>query len=97
MGAGESHVLALCMLMPEVSTDKNYIASQLSAIRKKVNEQLEPHEQLAKLVVVKDEWTIANGFITPTLKIRRNSIDAHYGSFYAGWLAPLIPADLGAK
>ena len=86
VGAGESHVLALCMLMPEVSTDKNYIASQLSAIRKKVNEQLESHEQLAKLVVVKDEWTIANGFITPTLKIRRNSIDAHYGSFYAGWL-----------
>lgn len=86
VGAGESHVLALCMLTPEMSTDKNYIASQLSAIRKKVNEQLEPHEQLAKLVVVKDEWTIANGFFTPTLKIRRNSIDAHYGSFYAGWL-----------
>lgn len=86
VGAGESHVLALCMLTPEVSTDKNYIASQLSAIRKKVNEQLEPHEQLAKLVVVKEEWTIANGFFTPTLKIRRNSIDAHYGSFYAGWL-----------
>ena len=61
-------------------------SSQLSAIRKKVNEQLEPHEQLAKLVVVKEEWTIANGFFTPTLKIRRNSIDAHYGSFYAGWL-----------
>jgi long-chain acyl-CoA synthetase len=86
VGAGESHVLALCMLTPEMSADKNYIASQLSAIRKKVNEQLEPHEQLAKLVVVKDEWTIANGFFTPTLKIRRNSIDAHYGSFYAGWL-----------
>ncbi|MEY3324615.1 MAG: hypothetical protein RLZ11_929, partial [Bacteroidota bacterium] len=44
------------------------------------------YEQLAKIVVVRDEWTIANGFITPTLKIRRNSIDAHYGPFYAEWL-----------
>ena len=86
VGSGESHALALCMLTTTSIADRTQLSQTLSAIRKKVNEQLDPHEQLAKLVVVREEWTIANGFITPTLKIRRNSIDAHYGPFYAGWL-----------
>jgi long-chain acyl-CoA synthetase len=86
VGSGESHALALCMLAITSTADRIQISHALSDIRKKVNEQLDSYEQLAKIVVVREEWTIANGFITPTLKIRRNSIDAHYCPFYAGWL-----------
>jgi long-subunit acyl-CoA synthetase (AMP-forming) len=39
-----------------------------------------------KLVMVAEEWTIANGFITPTLKIRRSVMDTHYESRYEQWL-----------
>ena len=86
VGSGESHALALCMLSPDTDGDREQLQTILSTIRQKVNQGLEYHEQLAKLVIVRDEWTIVNGFFTPTLKIRRGAIDAHYGPQYATWL-----------
>lgn len=85
VGAGEASALALCMLQGS-SLNREQLLPTLAAIRSTVNAQLELHEQLSKLVVVQEEWTIANGFFTPTLKIRRNMIDAHYGDRYALWL-----------
>jgi long-chain acyl-CoA synthetase len=64
VGSGESNALALCMLNATSQSVKE-LYEKLSAIRRQVNQQLETHEQLAKLVVVRDEWTIANGFFTP--------------------------------
>jgi long-subunit acyl-CoA synthetase (AMP-forming) len=40
---------------------------------------------LRRLVVVKDSWAVENGFLTPTLKIRRNMIEAAYGARFAEW------------
>ena len=51
----------------------------------KVNGDIEKHENLAALVVVKDEWATENGFLTPTLKIKRNVIDERYGANYEAW------------
>jgi long-chain acyl-CoA synthetase len=86
VGSGESHALALCMLNPEAGDDRDQLQLVLSSIRQQVNQDLEYHEQIAKLIIIRDEWTIANGFFTPTLKIRRGAIDAHYGPQYAAWL-----------
>lgn len=86
VGSAQSHALALCLLATPSPIDRGSLQEQLSLIRKKVNEQIEAHEQLAKLVVVQEEWAIANGFLTPTLKIKRNVIDAHYSTRYAAWL-----------
>ncbi len=86
VGSGESHALALCMLSPEAGGDHDQLQVMLSSIRQQVNQGLEYHEQIAKLIIVRDEWTIANGFFTPTLKIRRGAVDAHYGPQYAVWL-----------
>ncbi|MFM8806760.1 MAG: hypothetical protein ACKOD1_05300, partial [Sphingomonadales bacterium] len=85
VGSGESSALALCMLNAS-SLPAKEIYEKLSVIRRQVNQQLESHEQVAKLVIVREEWTIANGFFTPTLKIRRGVMDTHYGSSYASWL-----------
>lgn len=52
-----------------------------------VNRQLESHERLARLIVVADEWTVTNGLLTPTLKLRREAIEARY--------APLIDVAAG--
>ncbi len=50
-----------------------------------VNTSLEDHEKLAFAVVVKDQWTMENGFLTPTMKIKRNVIEERYLSFAEGW------------
>ncbi len=87
VGSGQPYVLAVCMLTTKVSEqEKAKLTLLLKELVQKVNAKLEHHEQLAKLVVVAEEWSVANGFFTPTLKIKRKSIDSYYSSYYSQWL-----------
>jgi long-chain acyl-CoA synthetase len=43
-----------------------------------VNTTLEAHEQIAKIVVAKDAWTIDNHIMTPTMKVKRNEVEKRY-------------------
>jgi long-chain acyl-CoA synthetase len=54
------------------------IAESLEATRLETNRQLESHERLAGALIVDDEWTTENGILTPTLKVRRDRIEARY-------------------
>ena len=51
-----------------------------------VNAGLDPHERLDCLVVVKEPWTVDNGFITPTFKVKRNRIEEVYGPMFERWI-----------
>jgi long-chain acyl-CoA synthetase len=51
-----------------------------------VNEQVESHEHLAFVALVNNNWTIENGFITPTLKLKRGALEAFYASRLPGWM-----------
>jgi long-chain acyl-CoA synthetase len=51
-----------------------------------INATLDPHEQLECLVVVTEPWTIDNGFITPTFKVKRNRIEEVYAKRFEGWV-----------
>jgi long-chain acyl-CoA synthetase len=61
------------------------MAVSLSAHLDAVNAQLDPHEQLDCLVVVSEPWTVDNGFITPTFKVKRNRIEEAYAPLYERW------------
>ncbi len=50
-----------------------------------LNASLDKHEKLTNVVVVQSEWTVENEFLTPTLKIKRQQIDDHYGKHYRDW------------
>jgi long-chain acyl-CoA synthetase len=52
----------------------------------RVNDGLDPHEQLECLVVVTEPWTVDNGFITPTFKVKRNRIEEVYAPRYETWV-----------
>lgn len=41
-----------------------------------INDSLASHERLAMLVIAPQPWTVANGCLTPTLKIKRGRIEA---------------------
>ena len=52
-----------------------------------INAQVEAHEHLALIGLVNDHWTMDSGFITPTLKLKRISLEAHYGPLILEWLS----------
>jgi long-subunit acyl-CoA synthetase (AMP-forming) len=54
------------------------LTASLTALCEAVNERLEKHEQLDYLVVLDEVWTTDNGFLTPTLKIRRSVVEARF-------------------
>ncbi len=64
---------------------KDEITARMKSLLAKVNNEVEGHEKLQFLVVVEDEWSIANEFLTPTMKIRRNKIEDTYGPRVEDW------------
>lgn len=53
-------------------------SSELKTLMREVNTSIDPHKEMQCIVVVKTPWIIDNGFLTPTMKIKRNVIEAHY-------------------
>jgi long-chain acyl-CoA synthetase len=63
------------------------MSADLVDLMSRTNADLDPHEQLEFAVVVSETWSIDNGFLTPTMKIRRNIIEKHYEPRLDGWYA----------
>ncbi|AGH46618.1 AMP-binding protein [Paraglaciecola psychrophila] len=62
------------------------IEMSLLATLNEVNNTLESHAVLDCLVVMKDEWTVDNGLLTPTLKVKRHNLEEHYKDLINGQL-----------
>ena len=61
--------------------------AHLEKLLAEVNGQVEGYERLQFLAVVRDHWDIENDFLTPTLKIKRNVIEAAYEPLLDQWYA----------
>ena len=64
---------------------KAALEASLLAHLAEVNSKLEHHEVVQFCTVVRDDWTIENGFLTPTLKVKRAVIEETYGCSSGGW------------
>ena len=64
---------------------KEEITTDLSALLEPINSTLEHHEMLAKIVIMKENWLIENGLLTPTLKVKRNQVEKIHQQFYPHW------------
>ncbi len=83
-GPGQPQPFALLMLSEElrhsVKTDaqRKSFTADLETLLEEVNATVEEHEKMDYLVVVKNDWTMDNGYLTPTMKIKREVIESHY-------------------
>jgi long-subunit acyl-CoA synthetase (AMP-forming) len=64
---------------------RSKVDAALHSLLETVNAELEHHERLQFMVVVADEWTIANACLTPTMKIRRSAIEELAQPSMEGW------------
>jgi long-subunit acyl-CoA synthetase (AMP-forming) len=55
-----------------------------------VNATLESHAVLDGIIVMQDQWTVDNGLLTPTLKIKRHTLEEHYDTLINGKLSGKI-------
>jgi long-chain acyl-CoA synthetase len=81
MGAGAAQPIAVVVLSPVARASGIAEGSDvIQTLRKEVNGKLDPHEHLDRILVAKEEWTVDNGMLTPTLKLRRANIEEHYAA-----------------
>ncbi len=96
-GAGLAQPLGIVILNAQAAqragdaTERKAMEVSLSAHLNALNARLDPHEQLDCLVVVSKPWTVENGFITPTFKVKRNRIEEAYGPLFERWTSPHQP------
>ncbi|MDP3857951.1 MAG: AMP-binding protein [Stagnimonas sp.] len=90
-GANQAATFALALLSEDSRRhlanggDRAEIEAELAALMQEVNATLDPHEELQFIAVVKEVWSIDNGFLTPTMKVRRNVVEKHYEPSQAAW------------
>ncbi len=86
VGSGLPQPIALATLSENGRRKtQDELLAGLKAFLWKVNTSLDAHERLDKLVVINDEWTVNNGLLTPTLKIKRREIEKKYAQHYEEW------------
>jgi len=66
---------------------KEELVKSLSASVAEVNPTVEHYEELKKVVIMQEEWTINNGLMTPTMKVKRNEVEKLKVPSYPNWYA----------
>ena len=84
VGSGMPQPIALVVLTA-IGRDNLNIKSSLEKTRISVNSLLEKHELIHNIVVVTEVWSVENNLLTPSMKIKRNSLEKLYKESYASW------------
>lgn len=90
-GVGQPSAYAMVVLAEDLRPKQNDAAfkkeveSELTQLLKEVNTSLADYEKLQMIVVNKAPWSIENGLLTPTMKIRRGRIEDGVAAQVDAW------------
>lgn len=88
VGTGIPQPIALVITPIESkSKSKEEIAKSIVETIKEINPTLEKHEKIEKAVVMSEDWTVENGLLTPTMKVKRNQVEKIHSGFYTDWFS----------
>jgi len=90
-GADFAQPFGIVMLSAEAAShlkeadQKQALQASLTEHLAAINATLDQHEQLDFLAAVTEQWTVEAGFITPTMKIKRDVVERTYGPHFSAW------------
>lgn len=88
VGVNLPQPIALVVLSAHAkSKESSEINQTLLELKQDVNPILKNYEHLKKMIVVQEDWTIENECLTPTMKIKRPSIEKKYEAKFESWYA----------
>jgi long-chain acyl-CoA synthetase len=97
MGAGLPRPFALVLLSAEArkacaaEEGRKFIESSFAARLEEINRELDSHERVEFVALVNGPWSVANGAMTPTLKVKRSALESSYTSLVPAWVARQRP------
>ncbi|HEY2676827.1 MAG TPA: AMP-binding protein [Steroidobacteraceae bacterium] len=92
-GVGQPAPYAMVMLneylRPRLSEPdtRRLVEADLAELLRATNESLVSHERLCRLVITSEPWSIENGCLTPTMKIKRSRLEAMAEPVIGTWYA----------
>jgi long-subunit acyl-CoA synthetase (AMP-forming) len=90
-GVGQQAAFAMVVLAESLRAIQNEpatrirVSAELQALLEGVNAELAHEEQLHTLVVAREAWSIENGLLTPTMKLKRARIEASIAAAVPAW------------
>jgi long-chain acyl-CoA synthetase len=80
LGRGYSKTVMVCVpsALAQQENDEDIVAA-LHKHALEVNQAVDKHARIGAVIVSRDPWTIDNAMLTPTLKIRREQVEGHFG------------------
>ena len=91
MGAGLTSPFAVVLiseqarLLSHEPQARAALEESLTALVEEINKGLSPHERIAFIAIVDGPWTVANGLMTPTLKLKRPLLERRYQALVNDW------------
>ncbi|ELB1499478.1 AMP-binding protein [Vibrio alginolyticus] len=65
--------------------DRERYARTTRKVIARMNQELASHEQIKGVLMIKEPWSIENGVLTPTLKIKRHVLEQKYHEIGHNW------------
>ena len=65
--------------------DRERYARTTRKVIARMNQELESHEQIKGVLMIQEPWSIENGILTPTLKIKRHVLEQKYHELGHNW------------
>jgi long-subunit acyl-CoA synthetase (AMP-forming) len=96
-GVGQSAAYAMVVLSENLRPQmgdaavRAKVQQALAELLREVNSAVADYEQLRMIVVAQEPWSIENGMLTPTMKIRRSRIEAEFDAKLAHWYSSQGP------
>lgn len=80
----------IALIVPSLtakSLTKEQVIEAFETLRSQANPSFKKYEHIQKIILLKDEWTVENRCLTPTLKIRRMEIEQKFSAQFETWYA----------